>query len=241
MKKRLEADLISIAHRILQLKNRSEINQLYLETQKLYEKLAILRFVDEHFGEAKPTIGQAEIVEKMKQFFEDNAASDFNTNMKSEPNVFEEIKTVEIPEYTIEQEIKIDSLVQPETLIIEKIIEPILEFTKQEESEDIVLEDTLFTPSFDLVEEVEEETQTKPAVVQISFEDLLEGNFDETMFVKVNQVENIPTAIALEPAIILGIEEEMETFTSENNEIDIPAAVATNDKNSKGITYPIPK
>jgi hypothetical protein len=37
MKKRLEADLISIAHRILQLKNKSDINQLYSETQKLYE------------------------------------------------------------------------------------------------------------------------------------------------------------------------------------------------------------
>jgi hypothetical protein len=29
MKKRLEADLISIAHRILQLKNKSDINQLF--------------------------------------------------------------------------------------------------------------------------------------------------------------------------------------------------------------------
>jgi hypothetical protein len=37
MKKRLEADLISIAHRILQLKNKSDINLLYAETQKLYE------------------------------------------------------------------------------------------------------------------------------------------------------------------------------------------------------------
>ena len=45
MKKKLEADLISIAHRILQLKNKSDINQLYLETQKLYEKLSVLRFV----------------------------------------------------------------------------------------------------------------------------------------------------------------------------------------------------
>ena len=64
MKKRLEADLISIAHRILQLKNKSDINQLYLETQKLYEKLALLRFVDEHFGDSKPTIGQAAIEQK---------------------------------------------------------------------------------------------------------------------------------------------------------------------------------
>ena len=68
MQKKLEADLISIAHRILQLKNKSDINQLYLETQKLYEKLAVLRFVEEHFGESKPTIGQAEVVEKINDF-----------------------------------------------------------------------------------------------------------------------------------------------------------------------------
>ena len=77
MKKKLEADLISIAHRILQLKNKSDINQIYLETQKLYEKLAVLRFVEEHFGEAKPTIGQAEVVEKMKEFFENIAVPEF--------------------------------------------------------------------------------------------------------------------------------------------------------------------
>ena len=68
MKKKLEADLISIAHKVLQMKNKSDVNQLYLETQKLYEKLSVLRFVEEHFEGAKPTIGQAEIAEKMKQF-----------------------------------------------------------------------------------------------------------------------------------------------------------------------------
>lgn len=70
MKKKLEADLISIAHRILQLKNKSDINQLYAETQKLYEKLTVLRFVDEHFGEVKPTIGYVEIEEKLEGIFE---------------------------------------------------------------------------------------------------------------------------------------------------------------------------
>ena len=39
MKKRLESELISIAHRILKLKNKSEFDQLYKETQKLYETL----------------------------------------------------------------------------------------------------------------------------------------------------------------------------------------------------------
>ena len=71
MKKRLEADLMSIAHRVLQIKDKSDVTLLCNETRKLYEKLAILQFVEEHFGDAKPTIGQAEIVEKMKQFFEE--------------------------------------------------------------------------------------------------------------------------------------------------------------------------
>lgn len=70
MKKKLEAELISIAHRILKLKNKSDINLLYSETQKLYEKLAVLKFVEEHLGEVKPTIGQTEIEDKITAAFE---------------------------------------------------------------------------------------------------------------------------------------------------------------------------
>ena len=61
MKKKLEADLISIAHRILKLKNKSELTQLHLETQKLYEKLSVLKFVEDNFSDVKPTIGNSNI------------------------------------------------------------------------------------------------------------------------------------------------------------------------------------
>ena len=70
MKKKLEADLISIAHRILKLKNRSELVQLHLETQKLYEKLSVLLFVEENFAEVKPTIGYADIQQNLSAIFE---------------------------------------------------------------------------------------------------------------------------------------------------------------------------
>lgn len=69
MKKRLEADLISIAHRVLQLKNKSDINQLYLETQKLYEKLSVLKYIDEQYGDVKPTIGRNEVEKEMESFY----------------------------------------------------------------------------------------------------------------------------------------------------------------------------
>jgi len=73
MKKKLEAELISIAHRVLKLKNKSELDQLYLETQKLYEKLAVLRFVEENFDDVKPTIGRAAAEEILETAFDREA------------------------------------------------------------------------------------------------------------------------------------------------------------------------
>jgi hypothetical protein len=74
MKKKLEAELISIAHRILKLKNKSELDQLYVETQKLYEKLAVLKFVEQNFAEVKPTIGRAEAEEILETAFDEPVA-----------------------------------------------------------------------------------------------------------------------------------------------------------------------
>ena len=212
MKKRLEADLISIAHRILQLKNKSDINQLYLETQKLYEKLAVLRFVDAEFGDTKPTIGQAEIEKQIEEAFDKKEVP------QSEPVIVEEAKTETTAETPLETAPENDSLFQvddaeiEEEIISENIEIPVEEVentVKEEETK--TPEETPFIPAFELSEEIEEtieeETPTvteeteapkKTEVVQISFEDLLGGNYSEAQFVKVHPLENIPTAIAID-------------------------------------------
>lgn len=69
MKKKLEAELISIAHRILKLKNRADIDQLQQETLKLYEKLSVLKFVEDNFNEVKPTIGYASAEQKLDEIY----------------------------------------------------------------------------------------------------------------------------------------------------------------------------
>jgi hypothetical protein len=61
MKKKLEAELISIAHRILQLKDKTTLSQLQEEARELYEKLTILNFSETHFAGPQPTIGQIKI------------------------------------------------------------------------------------------------------------------------------------------------------------------------------------
>ena len=57
MKKKLESDLISIAHRILKLKGKEDVNKLHAEVTQLYEKLTVLKFAQDNFEEDMPTIG----------------------------------------------------------------------------------------------------------------------------------------------------------------------------------------
>jgi len=256
MKKRLEADLISIAHRILQLKNKSDVNQLYLETQKLYEKLSILRFVEEHFGEAKPTIGQAEIVEKMKQFFEDNHLSELKTKKVQDEIVVEEIIAEEIvADEIVADEIVVDEIAEVTDIELEEALpEAILPEEEKEEEvpeeeieevaeidlEKIAIEEPIeskekgFLPAFELDEE--EDTPNKMEEVQISFFDLLGGDYRDTFFEKVEQIENTPTEIAVETPIVIDIEEKIEDSIAKTNpENEEAKIVSLNDKLSKGI------
>jgi hypothetical protein len=235
MKKRLEADLISIAHRILQLKNKSDINQLYLETQKLYEKLAVLRFVDDHFGDSKPTIGQAEIEAKIATAFE---------AIENEEPVAITIEEIEIPELETIPELILEEEEQEE---ITEMEEPVFEEeedleTLEDEIEDEVEEEEIeapFVPAFELEkeEEVEEEIieeASKQEAVQISFEDLIGGDFSEDLFVKVESTA-FETPIEAEP------ESAIENATLELDEIALPKeveeskSVTLNEKLAKGI------
>ena len=57
MKKKLESELMSIAHKILKLKGKEDINKMHAEVAALYEKLTVLKFAQENFEDDLPTIG----------------------------------------------------------------------------------------------------------------------------------------------------------------------------------------
>jgi len=69
MKKKIAADLTSLAHRVLQLKDKEDINELQSVAKELYEKLTILSFTEKHFSDAQPTIGTNEVEEKMEKAY----------------------------------------------------------------------------------------------------------------------------------------------------------------------------
>ncbi|WP_431243245.1 hypothetical protein ACQ9BO_00610 [Flavobacterium sp. P21] len=153
----MEADLISIAHRILKLKNKSDINQLYLETQKLYEKLAILKFVDENFDEAKPTISHGEISSEIETIFNKEEITPTEVSSKAPVSV-EEIKAEETPEPEITEEIiaEIPEETTPEPIeeeAPESIEEPIVE--KVEEAEAVKEIETVESVKDPIIEKIQ--------------------------------------------------------------------------------------
>ncbi|AWA29329.1 hypothetical protein HYN48_04075 [Flavobacterium magnum] len=206
MKKKLEADLISIAHRILKLKNKSEIDQLYLEAKQLYEKLAVLKFVETHFSDTRPTIGHQEVTESLQAIFdqEEETVSENNADSASAedtpdtpttaaataepeeetPAPAEEEEAVAVPETLQEEAGATDSEHREEEAANEQDTEEHDQADPETATQEAATAKEDFKPAFDLSFEKKED-EPKETPKQISFEDFL-GNYTEPVFEKVS-------------------------------------------------------
>lgn len=186
MKKRVSAELISIAHRILKLKNHSETVQLQQEAKNLYDQLTILRFYEENFELVKNEISEEVLEAKL----EGKPTEDFNSPI----DIVKDKKNVE-------QEVAIDTQVFEAPIETEKVI--VAELVVEEDEEDEEEEVLITSMEEELIEEeiIEEEPvvasevsepKTEEPAKQISFEDLLVHDYQELDFVKV---EDVPTEV----------------------------------------------
>jgi hypothetical protein len=237
MKKKLEAELISIAHRILKLKNKSDLIQLHQETQKLYEKLSVLRFVEENFTDVKPTIGLAEIEEIIETAFESNLEIPEETKSEQdieETSSIEEEIVVELNEEMIPN--SSDEIEEDASEELEETIQPTIEIEPIEEK--IIEEETSFKPAFELsfdskVEENEVEEVAKSPSTQITFDDLLGSDYVDPVFVKPEDLAIENEANAPSNVIPIGRNyNDSAPVISMNNELN---SISINDRVSKGI------
>jgi len=235
MKKRLEAELISIAHRVLKLKNKSEVDQLYFETQKLYETLSVLKFYGDHIEQVKATISEAELEEKL-------VVSHEAEPVKAEP-IKEPVAVVEAIEEEVdatvseleednqlvtaedESEITKTKMVAVEEESEEKTEEePIIvgEIAIEEEEieEEVVTEDAGFDPIFEMAsEEIEEAIiPQQEKTQQISFEHLLGEDYKEPDFVKPNDITSPVSQAKKEEEQVAILEEKSEKKSAPLNE-----------------------
>ena len=197
MKKRLESELISIAHRILKLKNKSEVDQLYKETQKLYETLAVLKFYQDNFESVKLDVSEVVLEEKLEQHF-DNLMP--NENALVEKPVEESSVTIlDKPETVIESQSEnvFEKVTDEPAIVVEKPAETLPESKPKDD------EKPSFKPSFELEIDEEEdepvdtkgseaenqiELEIKPNTKHVALHDLLGENYVDPIFVKPNEV-----------------------------------------------------
>jgi hypothetical protein len=210
MKKRVTAELISIAHRILKLKNHSETLKLQQEAKNLYDQLTILRFYEENFEMVKNEISEEVLVEKL----EGKPTEVFDAPIQDK--VVETV--VEVPvEVTPEvEETPAEPVVEEKVVIAELVVEDdeeeeevLMTSVEEEPIEEEIIEEELVAAS-----EVSEPKAAEPAK-QISFEDLLVHDYQELDFVKVEDVsaevkkasESVFEAVA---PVVVEIEEEIQ-------------------------------
>lgn len=257
MKRKLEAELISIAHRILKLKNKSELAQLQQETLKLYEKISVLRFVEENFSEVKPTIGYAAAEKEVEAIFDQEENTEVETLVENEPEEIkaevEETEGVDdfpaednVEEVTSdkENETEIENSEEEEKSVVdeEEFVdeEPeIVEDIQAEEIEEAEVEaeepEIEFAPLFEIARD-EEPVKSK----QITLEDFLSEGHVEPIFVRAEQsYSNETTTTQTNPednketvTKVEVVETKKTQFVIDHHE---PKSVSLNDSLSKSI------
>lgn len=186
MKKRVSAELISIAHRILKLKNHSETVQLQQEAKNLYDQLTILRFYEENFELVKNEISEEVLEAKL----EGKKADVFEQPIP----VVEEIGTeneIEVEAPVVEEKAKETPAEEEKIVVAELIVED-----DEDEEEEVLITSMEEEPiEEEIIEEapVVETPKTEESAKQISFEDLLVHDYQELDFVKV---EDVPAEVA---------------------------------------------
>jgi len=222
MKKRLEAELISIAHRILKLKNKSEVDQLYKETQKLYETLSVLKFYQDNFESVKNDLAENVLEEKLEQLLEEETPLEVVVETKEvaiepiaevvEEPTPEEEPLQEEPPTEVVQESSISEEVedQPEALLEETPVEeeivaemetettqeeePVLAFQPIFELEEEEEENPIESESEDEIEPAETVSEFTPETKKVVIEEFLGESYVDPIFVKPNEVSLFDTA-----------------------------------------------
>lgn len=175
MHKKLAADLTSIAHSILQLKNKEDVLVLKEKAYEVYEKLTVLAYVDEYL-ESTPNASETkeELLEKIEK-----------AAVKTKEPVLEIVEEQQEDEIT-----EVESITDKVEKIVEELADKEIEVSVKEE---IIAEPTLKVVEEILVQPFDELEQTLFSAEETVAENpvknkkeiTLEEELDDTISVEV--------------------------------------------------------
>ena len=185
MKKKLESELMSIAHRILKLRGKEDVNRMHTEVAALYEKLTVLKFAQENFEDVIPTIG--------------NDSSFFGMLDTAFNNKISDTIEVEDKIYINLDDIEDDDIMEP---VMEKIKDIVAQMPQESEEVDAIFEsvhsqrkyhkndfeditaDFKETPIFEPVSKIKDEEERKSLNDKLKSKGLAVGLNDKLAFIK---------------------------------------------------------
>ncbi len=215
MKKKIEGELISIAHRLLKLNNYKETAQLHDEVKKLYEQLTVLRFYEENFELVTNEIPETVFEEKLEKTVvgvievdEDEVDEVEFTAPAHIQEMEEEIFSNEVIQEAPAQSLPLEEKLEMEEEPIEKEEVPLIEEIAHEEKE-VPKKDTSIIGT----------TVSK----QISLDDILVHDYQETEFVKKDNHSVAASPVKqeiVEPSIANEIEMESPALSFEEEKTE---------------------
>lgn len=167
MKKKLESELVSIAHRILKLKGKDDVIKMHAEVGTLFEKLSVLKFAHENFEGAVPTIGASSIIEMMDK----TVSKKRDVAVEIEETTLFSSVAVEIEEVKAEVIEPVKEIISPSPEVMETVVRE----DNVQEVVNVVLE---------------EEVLTKPIFQKNDLEDLMSGFINMPIFEPVSKIES---------------------------------------------------
>lgn len=247
MKKKIEGELISIAHRLLKLKNHTETIQLHEEVKKLYEQLTLLKFyeantalVNEEFSEAvfeekvaKIVVGTIEVEDEEDEIME-MASKEHIAQIEEEFFENNEISHEAFPgngDDEVEMASK-EHIAQITEELFEKNDISHEAFPAKESKEEVVAEET--QPEVIETKNGKKEITSNPEIIgtkvskQISMDDILVHDYQATMFVKKDEpiIEELVAQPVFEEVKSEEISEEVKEELAKVEEIQPEEIVA---------------
>lgn len=188
MKKKLESELISIAHRILKLKGKEDVNKLHAEVSELYEKLTVLKFAQDNFEDDIPTIGSGtSFFETMEKTFNNTVTDTVEVEDKVYVNV-DEVEDDGIFEPVMEKIKDMVAQMPEETHAVDTMIESVIPNSKVSKNElEELVADFQEMPVFEPVAEAEKrkkDNEKKSLNDKLKSSDFVIGLNDKLAFIK---------------------------------------------------------
>lgn len=216
MHKKLEADLISLAHSILQMKNKDNVFLLKQKSKEIYEKLSVLAFVEEYVN-ATPGLKETktELLETVEKAFAlKREVSKEHTASKSE-----ELKQLENKEEKVVHNL-VDEPKEPENKEVKEELIAEEKTELEEKTLNNVQHKEVIEQPFDELEEIMFSKEIPPKSVENeeSIEEVSEIKSEETTEIIIPTTEeNIPLVsdvVNVEVRKTMSLEEELQDIVS---------------------------